>query len=219
MKRFILLLTMMVLGHQAQAATVSISVNSNGGPMFATSAGDLLTLGSCIRIGVFDTSGGNLTTLQTSNDYFAIDALFTPLGESGGSSGTITQAGNSGSVLMINDLFGTGNVLGQIANIDSAYLPAGQQLYAWFFNSAAPQGSEQWGIYTSTTGWNFPNGLGSETLSTFEIDTVIRGSTTGGLATTDRFSLSPVPEPGGSLLILAAGLVLRLRRTRRHTSF
>jgi hypothetical protein len=187
--------------------------------MFATSAGDLLTLGSCIRIGVFDTSGGNLTTLQTSNDYFAIDALFTPLGESGGSSGTITQAGNSGSVLMINDLFGTGNVLGQIANIDSAYLPAGQQLYAWFFNSAAPQGSEQWGIYTSTTGWNFPNGLGSETLSTFEIDTVIRGSTTGGLATTDRFSLSPVPEPGGSLLILAAGLVLRLRRTRRHTSF
>jgi hypothetical protein len=120
---------------------------------------------------------------------------------------------------MINDLFGTGNVLGQIANIDSAYLPAGQQLYAWVFNSAAPQGSEQWGIYTSTTGWNFPNGLGSETLSTFEIDTVIRGSTTGGLATTDRFSLSPVPEPGGSLLILAAGLVLRLRRTRRHTSF
>ena len=143
MKRLIFLLTLMVLGHQAQAATVSISVNSNGGPMFATSAGDLLTLGSCIRIGVFDTSGGNLTTLQTSDDYFAIAALFTPLGESGGSSGTVTQSGNTSSVLMINDLFGTGNVLGQIANIDSAYLPAGQQLYAWVFNSTAPLGSEQ----------------------------------------------------------------------------
>ena len=217
MKRLLLILAAVLLT-QAQAATVSISVNSNGGPMFATSAGDLITLGSCIRIGVFDTSGANLTTLQTSNDYFAINALFTPLGESGGDSGTVTQFGNSGSVLIINDLFGTGNVLGQIANIDSAYLPAGQQLYAWVFNSSTPLGSEQWGIYTSTTGWNFPEALGSETLSTFEIDTIIRGSTTGGLTTSDRLSLSPVPEPAGSLLILATGLIYHLRRTRRPTS-
>lgn len=214
MKRLIFSLAA-ILVTQVQAATVSISVNSNGGPMFTTSAGDLITLGSCIRIGVFDISGANLTTLQTSNDYYAIDALFTPLGESGGDSGTVTQFGNSGSVLMINDLFGVGNVLGQIANIDSNYLPAGQQLYAWVFNSNAPLGSEEWGIYTASTGWNFPEALGSETLSTFEIDTVIRGGTTGGLATTDRFSLSPVPEPAGSLLILVAGLVFRLRRRHR----
>lgn len=154
MKRLIFSLAA-ILVTQVQAATVSISVNSNGGPMFTTSAGDLITLGSCIRIGVFDISGANLTTLQTSNDYYAIDALFTPLGESGGDSGTVTQFGNSGSVLMINDLFGVGNVLGQIANIDSNYLPAGQQLYAWVFNSNAPLGSEEWGIYTASTGWNF----------------------------------------------------------------
>lgn len=215
MKKLLITLGFMLLVAKATAATVSISVSSNGGPMFATSTGDLLTLGSVIRIGSFDISGGNLATLQTSNDYSTINALFTPLGESGAPSGTVTQGNNPGSLLIINDMFGTGNVLGQIANIEAAYMIAGQPLFAWVFNSSNPTSATEWGIFSAASGWNFPNSLGSETLATFEIDSILRGSTTGGITTSDRLQLSAVPEPG-SLLLLGLTFALRLRRQRRH---
>lgn len=215
MKKLLTLLSILLLAAQAMASTVSISVSSNGGPMFATSTGDLLTLGSVIRIGSFDLSGANLATIQTSNDYNTINALFTPLGESGTPSGTVAQGNNPGSLLIINDMFGTGNVLGQIGNIEAAYMTAGQQLFAWVFNTSNPTSATEWGIFSATSGWNFPNSLGSETLATFEIDSILRGSTTGGIDTTDRLQLSVVPEPG-TVLLLGLTLALRLRRQRRH---
>jgi len=215
MKHFILL-ALFALCSQAFAATVSVSLSSLGGPMFTTMNGDLLAMGSSIRIGRFDTSGGNFGLLQTSNDYAAVSALFNPLGEGSIASGIVTQALNTGSLLMVNDFFGTGNVLGQIANIDSAFLATGTQLYAWVFNTAVPSNATEWGIYTSSSGWNFPSGLGAETLATFEIDSVLRGGTTGGMTSADRFSLSPVPEPTGLFLLLCAGFALGFRRSRHR---
>lgn len=218
MKNFFSLLTaLLFVCGSLPAATVSLSISSNGGPMFSTSGGDLLAFGSCVRIGLFDLSGGNLTTIQTSNDYFTVNALFTALGEAGGATGEIAQPNNaSTSMLMINDFFGVGNILGQIGNIESVYLASGRQLFAWVFNSAAPENASEWGIFSSSNGWNSPNPFGSETLATFEIDTILRGSTTGGLTTGDRLSLSPVPEPGSLLLVLGSVLTFSLRRTRRR---
>ena len=213
----ILLLALLTLSSSLTAATVSLSITSNGGPMFSTSGGSLLAMGSAVRVGLFDLSGGNLTTIQTSNDYFAVNALFTPLGENGGVTGASAQPNNaSTTMLMINDFFGAGNILGQIGNIESAYLAAGRQLFAWVFNTAAPESASEWGIFSATTGWNSPSTLGSETLATSEIDTILRGSTTGGLTTSDRLSLSPVPEPGSLLLVIGSALAFSLRRSRRR---
>jgi hypothetical protein len=213
----LLLLTLLLLSNSLSAATISLSITSNGGPMFSTSDGDLLTMGSCVRIGLFDLSGGNLTTIQTSNDYFAVDALFTPLGENGGAAGESAQANNASStMLMINDFFGVGNILGLIGNIEFAYLASGRQLFAWVFNTAAPEDATEWGIYSATSGWDSPNAFASETLATFEIDTILRGSTTGGITISDRLSLSPVPEPGSLLLILGSALAFTARRSRHR---
>lgn len=213
----ILLLALLFLSSSLNAATISLSITSNGGPMFSTSGGDLLSMGSCVRIGLFDLSGGNLTTIQTSNDYFAVNSLFTPLGENGGAAGESAQANNASStMLMINDFFGQGNILGLIDKIESAYLASGRQLFAWVFNTAAPENASEWGIYSATSGWDSPNAFGSETLATSEINNILRGSTTGGITTSDRLSLSPVPEPGSLLLILGSALVFTARRSRRR---
>jgi len=217
MKSVLAIIMVLVLCGQAWSATVSISMSSNGGPMFATSTGDLLNFGSTIRIGTFNTTGGNLAILQNSNDYAVVNALFMPLGENIALAGTVSQANNSGSMLTINDFFGTGNVLGQIANIEASYLAAGTQLFAWVFDATLPQNATQWGIYSSSSGWSFPNGLGSETLASFEIDTVVRGATTGGTTSSDRFNLAPVPEPASLFLIVLTGCIMSLRRTR-HAS-
>lgn len=212
MKAFVLLFFALLLGLPAHAATVSISLSSNAGPKFASSAGSLLVNGSVIRIGVFDVAGLNLTTLQTSNDYNTINALFRPIGEGLANAGTVTQSGNSGSSLIINSLVGTGNVLGQIGNIDSTYYTTGTQLYAWVFNNTTPTAATEWGIFTASSGWNFPSALGSETLATFEVNSIIRGSTTGGPTTSDQLRLSAVPEPGSALMLLAAAMLPRRRR-------
>lgn len=197
----------------ASAAPISITVNSNGGSPYADSFGNLLLTGSVIRIGQFDVSQpANLATLQTSNDYLAVDALFIPLAEGLGFAGTVNETGAPGQQLVINDLFSAGDVFGQIENIDDGYFPTGSQLYAWVFNSADPLSATEWGIFSSTSGWGFPMNPGSETLSTFEIDQVIRGTDTG-----TQFQLSPVPEPG-SLVLLLAGAVFLVVRTRRQAS-
>lgn len=206
--------TILVIATFANAAPVSITVNSNGGSPYADAFGNALLTGSVIRIGQFDVSQpANLALLQTSNDYLAVDALFTPLAEGLGFAGTINETGAPGQQIVINDLFGAGDVFGQIVDIDDGYFPTGAPLYAWVFNSATPASATQWGIFTSSTNWGFPINPGSETLSTFEIDNVIRGLNTG-----TQFQLSPIPEPGSIVLvILGVGfLVFRSRREGRQ---
>ncbi|MBX7207347.1 MAG: PEP-CTERM sorting domain-containing protein [Verrucomicrobiaceae bacterium] len=202
---------LLLLAASAVAAPVTLTINSNGGSPYADAFGNSLLTGSIIRVGVFDVSQpANLALLQTSNDYLALDALFTPLAEGLAFAGDINQAGASGNQIIINDLFGAGDVFGQIENIDDGYLPTGTQLYTWVFNSAAPQTATQWGIFTATTGWGFPMNPGAEVLSTFEIDNVIRGTNTG-----TQFQLTPVPEPGSIALVLVGAGILFCRARRQ----
>ena len=201
----------LLLSATGMAATVSITVNSNGGSPYATSTGSLLTTGSAIRVGFFNTFGAaNMNTLMTSNVYSEVDALFTAFAEGHTNSGTVNQAGATGEMLVINDLAGTGHLLGQIINIDSTYCTPGDDMWVWAFNNADPLLATEWGIFSATTGWDFPAALGSATLSTFEVDTVLRGTNTGSQL--QLSSVGVIPEPGSLLLIMAAGIVLRRRR-------
>lgn len=203
---------LMLLAGTALSAPISITVSSNGGPRYADSIGGLLPAGSVIRIGQFDLSApGSLTLLQTSNDYLALDALFTPLAESLLNAGTVNEAGAPGQQIVINDMFAAGDVFGQITNIEDTYFAFTTPLYAWVFNSSNPAAATQWGIFTATNGWGFPTNPGSETLATFEVDTVVRGANTGAF-----LELAQVPEPGTILLVVTGVglLAFRMRRPR-----
>lgn len=192
-------------------ADVSITLNSNGGSPYTTSTGASLNVGSAVRVGFFNvTSPGNLAILQNSNNYAEVDALFTAFAEGNSGGGTVVQSGNSGSHLIMNDMFGAGNVFGQITGIDPNYCTTGDAMWVWVFNNADPLLATEWGIFSATAGWAFPANSGSETLSTSEVNNVVRGTNTG---TELRLSnVSVVPEPGSLLLIMAAGAMLRRRR-------
>jgi hypothetical protein len=198
----------------ASAATVSITVNSNNGPCYTTSTGALLAPGSVIRVGYFDLSNPVvLSMLQTSNDYAMINSMFTPLAEGVTNAGSILQTGAPGNNIVINDSFSNiGHVFGQITGIDSTYLPTGVDLSVWVFNSATPTNATEWGIFSASTGWEFPAALGSQTLATLEVDTYVRGSFDN---TNQHIQLSPVsvvPEPSSLLLLLSVAIVARRRR-------
>ena len=209
---------MLALAGSIQAATVSITVSSAGNvPKYVDSLGNVLGVGDAVRVGFFNTSGGNLSTLQNSNVFADVNALFTPLAEGIANAGTVVESGTSGTNLIINDAFsgtfGPGNVFGQISGIDSTYCTTGTELAVWVFNNADPTLATQWGIFTATSGWEFPAALASSTLATNEIDTVIRGSSAGGNFLLSNISV--VPEPGSWMLLAAGAVVLNGRRRRR----
>lgn len=189
-------------------ADVTITVNSNGGPSYASSSGGLLASGSLVRVGWFNLADPTiLSTLQSSSDYAALDALFIPLADGFAGAGVVNQSGNSGSELEINNLFGSGRIFGQITGISATYLPTNADLSLWVFNSAQAATATEWGIFSAwdpavtNNGWEFPADLGAQTLSSFEVTTVVRGSLD---ATSSLLELSPVPEPS-SLLLLGIG--------------
>ncbi len=199
-------------------AAVTITVNSNGGSPFADSSGSLLADGSIVRVGYFDLGSLSvLNTLQNSSTFSEIDALFTPLAEGIANAGTVNQTGATGEFLVINSLPTSGAIFGSIQGISASYLTAGMDLSVWVFNDSALLSATEWGIFSATTqpttNWDFPNDLGASTLSTFEIDTVVRGEDTGG-----QFRLAPstvpVPEPGSLLLVMIASGVFMGRRRR-----
>ena len=203
-----------------QGATVDVAVTSAGpSPKFVDSLGNFLNFGADVRVGIFNTSApGSLATLQTSNDYNAVNSLFTPLAENMGGGGSVSESGTSGTNLIVNNLLGTGNVFGSITGIDSAFCTPGTELAVWVFNNSDPTQATEWGIFTTTNGWEFPAATvlgGSSTLNTNEIDTVIRGGTVG--ANYSLSNVSTVPEPG-SCLLLALGSVLIVRRRRSGSS-
>ena len=203
-------------GPAVQAATVSISVSAvSANPEFVDSLGNFLAAGDAVRVGIFDTSTqANLTTLQTDNNFSDVNALFTPLAEGGANSGTVNQGGNSGTNLMVNNFLGIqGSTFGQIVGISSTFCTPGTELDVWVFNNANPALATEWGIYSSTSGWAFPQALGSNTLTTTTLNDVIRGSTEGN----GNFALSNisvVPEPGSWLLLMVGAAVMVGRRRR-----
>jgi hypothetical protein len=202
-------------------AEITLTVNSNGGPVYATSAGTFLTPGSIIRVGEFNTSGANLATLQTSNDFATVNSLFTAFAENNAGGGSIVQNGNTtvDDILVNNGTPGnqSGNVIGDIQHILATYCTTGSQLYVWVFNGPDYNTATEWGIFTSSSPvWTFPADLSQRTLSTFQVDTIIRGSTTGGTTTGDQLRLASVatvvPEPSSLLLLLSCGFIARRRR-------
>jgi len=205
--------------------TVSFDTQSSlWGPFYMTSGEALLPVGALVRIGKFDISTGpNLTTIQTGNDFGAVDALFTPLAESIANAGVVAQASNPGDTLIINDFSGErGNIVGQIHSIQAGYAVApGDRLFAWVFDTSDPLTATEWGIFSADSGdWDMPSDLGTETLATGEIDSVgtevFRGSIVAG---SGNLLLSPVPEPSIAAMLLSAGigaLAFRGRRRRRQ---
>lgn len=218
MKSFLIypILSLALLTSLPVAASVSITVNTNGGSPYTQSNGSLLNSGSVIRVGYFDISSpGSLLVLQTSNNYSAINSLFRPLGENIANTGWINTVGSLTNYLVVNDMFAPGAVFDQIVGItvgslspsNPNYIAPTSDLSVWVFNSATPQSASEWGIFSASTGWEMPNDLGSSTLSTFEVDTVVRGVNTGS-----QLQLSPVPEPSGLLLLLTSACIFARRR-------
>ena len=206
------LMALCLTASAAFGATVSITVNSNNGPCYTTSTDQLLAAGSIIRVGYFNwTDSGVRSILSTSNNYAELDALFTPLGESRPNGGNVLQTGAPGQNLVINDQFEAGHVFGQIRDIESTYLPTNTDLVVWVFNSSTASAASEWGIFTTSSGWEFPAALGSQTLASIEVEeaNIIRGSFN---STSNHLRLSVVPEPSGLLLLLSTALVVRRRR-------
>ncbi|MBL9146848.1 MAG: PEP-CTERM sorting domain-containing protein [Verrucomicrobiaceae bacterium] len=206
------LMALCLTASAAFGATVSITVNSNNGPCYTTSTDQLLTAGSVIRVGYFNwTDLVTRNVLATSNNYAELDALFTPLGESRPNGGSVLQTGAPGQNIVINDQFEAGHVFGQITGIESTYLPTNTDLVLWVFNSSTASTASEWGIFTTSSGWEFPAALGSQTLASIEVEeaNIIRGSFN---STSNHLRLSVVPEPSGLLLLLSTALVVRRRR-------
>ena len=195
-------------------ADLTVTLSTPATSLILQSDGLFLLSGSLVRLGYFDLSGATLTTLQTSNDFATIDSLFRPLAEGISGAGSVTQLGNSGNALMINDMFGQGQAFGQIDGITAGYIPEGQFLSAWVFNGPNASTANQWGIYSSSTAWAVPPDLGSVVLSTDDINTVVRGSkdVSGNyhLATIP----AAVPEPSGLVLIAITGALIITKRSK-----
>ena len=221
---FFHLLAALLLTASTHAAVV-ISATSLGGSVYATSTGGFLSDGFAVRIGRFDTSGGNRALLETSNDFSVLNALFRPLGEGQANGGNVSQSGglNLTSSLVMNPTFTSGaffappgHLTGSIEDISATYLANGTPLFAWVFNHSDPTQATEWGIFTSSM-WTFPNDLSGLVMNTQNINDIVRGQNVGG-TTAGQFrlaSINAVPEPAGALLLLCAGLMLHLRR-RQH---
>ncbi|MGJ8725437.1 MAG: hypothetical protein ACSHYB_12840 [Roseibacillus sp.] len=159
------------------AASSTVSINSNGGTPLRDSQGNLLS-GFAIRVGKVDLSGVGLQIAQYSSEESRLLPRWTVLAEGTQGGGQVVQNGNSGTILKVNDQFTVGHVFGQITNTSS--LPSGTPLVIWVFNHQDPSLATEWGIFSSTeTSWQMPSALGSTTLNTSQIDTIIRGTDIG----------------------------------------
>ena len=225
MRTTLLLVSMLILAtglyQRAGAATVSIAVNSNGGFMYTTSIGTPLSFGSTVRVGYFNLSdSGVLNTLQSSNNFLEVNALFTPLAEGIADAGTVSQAGNTSQTLFINDVGSTGHIFGAIINAeDDYYAPLNNpRLSVWVFNDSSPEKATEWGIFSAASGWEYPPSLGTAAISTMAIQSssdVIRGTYDSGNQQLQLSQVSAVPEPG-SLLLLTGTVAFVIRRRRQQ---
>jgi hypothetical protein len=213
--RALVVLTLMTWSVVAKA-DYTVTFSSSLAPSLLRLDGGQLSTGSLIRLGYFDLSGGGLNTIQNSNDYAAVNALFKPLAEGINNAGAVVQAGGSGNTLVINDLFNPGDAFGEIDAISASYIAESVALYAWVFSGSDAATANQWGIFGSSTAWFAPPDQGSVVLSTNDLNVVLRGSKDlNNNFRLDNIPASVVPEPSGALLIGAAGMLLIMRRSTR----
>jgi hypothetical protein len=224
MSKLLSVILLLTLCSYAQCA-VTVVLDSTGRPCFALSAGGNIPTYSVVRVGYFDLSAPGVTSiLQTSNNYAQINSLFTPLAEGLPGSGTVTQAdpitGNpiTGNQLIINNAFDgvtsdPGHIFGQIGNISSSYIPVGSDLFVWVFNNSNPLNATEWGIFSASSGWEFPSDLGTEVLRTSELTpaSVYRGSFN---SPENEFRLAPIPEPSSAVMVMLVGGLWAGKRRR-----
>ena len=157
-------------------AAATLTVTTQGGYAFKSLLGQSLPEGCVIRVGMADLSDANVkATLQNSNDAAAVAAVLGSLGEIS-NSGTVKQASNATPQLRVNNFAGTGEVFGAIEEIPIAQFSANRKLVIWVFNAASPDDATEWGIFTSSTGWDAPPDLGAAVLSTGDVTEALRGS-------------------------------------------
>ena len=193
--------------------TVTVSGVEGFTGQFRDSNNEPLPFGSVVRVGAFDLSGDNAATLQNSDNFQEIEALFTPLAESEVGSGSIVQASNTGDTIIVNDFIGEGNTLGQIEGIAAGYLPIDTQLFFWVFNASDPALATEWAIATSdSASFELPAFPGSTTLTPEDVNIIFRGSQDG--ANVLLAPIEVIPEPS-SFLLTSIGLSLLIGRRRR----
>ncbi|MBL9116234.1 MAG: PEP-CTERM sorting domain-containing protein [Verrucomicrobiaceae bacterium] len=188
--------------------------------MYTTSSGQALAFGSTVRVGYFNLSDSAvLSTLQTSNNFLEVNALFKPLAEGIADAGQVSQAGNSSQTLFINDIGSTGHIFGAITNAQDDYIPEDARLSVWVFNDSSPEKATEWGIFSAASGWEYPPSLGTASVSTMAIQSeseAIRGRYDSGTQQLQLAQISVVPEPS-SLLLLTGTLALVTRRRRKES--
>lgn len=190
------LVALALLGASATSSFASVTVSANAvSQKILDASGNALPSGDVVRIGYFsDTS-----LLGSSNDFTYLNSIFTPIGEGLANAGTLTESGNTGQTMIINNFGGnSGAFLGSFSNVSGTYLAPGTQLYMWVFNAslASVSSATQWGIFSASS-WTFPSDLGSVTVSpsTGGVN-VIRGGTSGS-----NFTIASVPEPSTYALL------------------
>ena len=207
MLKKILILTAFVCFVTAAHATVDIDANGVGNLVLSASGTDL-AVGDLVRLGYFSSTG----ELGTDNTLSDLNSIFTPIGEGIVNAGTLTETGNSGQTVDINDISGSGTFSGAFSGVSSTYLTTGAQLYMWVFNSSTASTATQWGIFDAPS-WTFPADTGVANLSLSSSDIFIfRGSADGS----DFDLASVIPEPSsmasvGSAMILGIAFLRRRR--------
>lgn len=199
-----------VRGALAQYSVTLSSMPYSSSPQVLTQLGSSLSAGWALRVGTFDTSGGNSAVISTSTSFATLNDLFTPVLEGGSAGGTLSS-NPSAYYATVNDAFGNDGAFFQ--QIDDVTLFAeNTPLHLWVFNSADPGSATEWGIF-SGSGWMVPASFATVVMDTASIDSVLRGSFDGS-----NFRLSSVvvvPEPSGAVLLMSGTLLLGFWRGRR----
>jgi hypothetical protein len=186
------------LGAIAGRANVVITAISGTSNLVLSATGGILDQGDLVRLGFFSSTAN----LGTDNSFSDLNSIFTPIGEGLVGSGTLSQSGNGGNTMDINYASGMGTFSGAFNGVSASYLPAGDQLFLWVFNSTDPNAATQWGIFDATS-WTFPSNLGTANLSLSSPNiTVFRGSVSG--ANFELGAIPAVPEPRAGPLIMGA---------------